>query len=166
MSPHCLMTHVCFQMIQEDKGISQIEVNVVKHSKKRAKIECCALKDQTVLARLTVQLLVRKIHPIKFSPSKVEGREVYRFSKEEIYDFSKRIHDENPIHLNEEPIVQGLLLLQFIYAYLKHPNQLQLKFVNPVFANDAIYIKEEASFITGYTESGICFKGNYEKKGD
>lgn len=161
VSPHCVMTHANLKLLKACEGPYQVEAKIVKQTHKRVQIECVARVNQHLVAVLEVRLRFESVSPMTKVQPPVDWHWGYRFSKQEIYDFSNRINDQNPIHLNEKPIVQGLLLLQKIHESLQQPKQLQLKFLKPVYANELLYLKREKNSLEGYSAAGLCLKGSY-----
>ena len=82
-------------------------------------------------------------------------------SKEEIVEFSKYTNDKNLIHLEDKPIVQGLIILMDLSKLIKESNKITIKFINPIYSNEDIYIKKEHNAILGYVNNVLCFKCNF-----
>ncbi len=64
--------------------------------------------------------------------------EFHTFSKEEVYSFSKETGDENEIHLTDHPVVQGMLLLRTAACKIDKLKRLDVKFVEPSYAEEAL----------------------------
>ncbi len=79
-----------------------------------------------------------------------------KFSTEEIKDFSKRTGDTNPIHLQEHPVVQGVLLWQVLFAHLAEPAALLMTFHRPVHGGEKIYLREEVRNEQNEREFALC----------
>ncbi len=62
--------------------------------------------------------------------------EFYCFSKDEVYTFSKETGDKNKIHLTDNPVVQGMLLLRTAAVKLNDVSRLDVKFVEPSYAEE------------------------------
>ncbi len=67
----------------------------------------------------------------------------HAFSEEEIREFSAAVGDTNPIHLTERPVVQGYLLADRIFRRLGRPGNITIRFSNPAYAGEMIYLLEE-----------------------
>lgn len=67
------------------------------------------------------------------------------FSRKEVLEFSQRTGDKNSIHLEKQPVVQGLLLMQQLFFKLDEPRLLDLRFFSPVHSDEKIYLKKETS---------------------
>ncbi len=67
-----------------------------------------------------------------------EPKEFYQFSKEEVYTFSKETGDQNKIHLTDHPVVQGMLLLRTAAEKLGNVSRLDVKFVEPSYAEEKL----------------------------
>ena len=83
-------------------------------------------------------------------------------SKEEIVEFSKYTNDKNLIHLEDKPIVQGLMILMDLSKLIKESKEITIKFINPIYSNEDIYIKNEHNAILGYVNNVLCFKCNFK----
>ena len=82
-------------------------------------------------------------------------------SKEEIVEFSKYTKDKNLIHLEDKPVVQGLLILMKLSKLIKESKEITIKFINPIYSDEDIYIKKEHNAILGYVNNVLCFKCNF-----
>lgn len=85
-----------------------------------------------------------------------------RFRKEEVYNFSMYTDDINSIHLIEKPIVQGLFIMSEIEKYLnlkqKYFRNFEIKFIQPIYSDEKIYIDDLDDIIIGYSQKRLCFK--------
>jgi len=79
------------------------------------------------------------------------------FSKEEIADFSHLVGDTNSIHLTENPVVQGMFILKELCDTTK-ANEIEVKYIHPVYGDTPVYIKHEGNLIKGYSNSRLCFQ--------
>ncbi|AGX44352.1 hypothetical protein FHU23_003662 [Clostridium saccharobutylicum] len=88
---------------------------------------------------------------------KEEGTLWRNFSKQEIADFSHLTGDTNSIHLTENPVVQGLLILKELCDTTKS-NNIEVKYVHPVYGENPVYIKRDGNTIIGYSGQALCFQ--------
>lgn len=79
------------------------------------------------------------------------------FSKEEIVDFSHQTGDTNSIHLTDNPVVQGLLILKELYNSTK-VNEIEVKYVHPIYGCSPVYLKQEENNIQGFSNGLLCFQ--------
>lgn len=96
---------------------------------------------------------------IKRTPaSEYENPEEFcQFSKEEVYTFSRETGDQNKIHLTEHPVVQGMLLLRTAAVKLQDVSRLDVKFVEPSYAEEnlmwAYAGREYVMYADGYVKA-------------
>lgn len=83
----------------------------------------------------------------------------HTFSKEEVYSFSKETGDENKIHLTDHPVVQGMLLLRTAACKLDKLVRLDVKFVEPSYAEEELYWgfngREYVLYADGYVKASF-----------
>lgn len=81
-----------------------------------------------------------------------------KISKEEVYKFSKLTGDENYIHLTSKPVVQGMFLLNEVIKEISNFKELEIKFINPIFADEEIFLQKGEESILAYSNNKLCFK--------
>lgn len=81
-----------------------------------------------------------------------------KISKEEVYKFSKLTGDENYIHLTNKPVVQGMFLLNEVIKGIDNFKELEIKFINPIFADEEIFLQKGERSILAYSNNKLCFK--------
>ena len=67
------------------------------------------------------------------------------------------------IKLNGNPIVQGLLTMIHLNTLIKSFKVMEVKFSNPIYAEQSIHIKMLENRILGYSNDEIWFKYNFIK---
>lgn len=84
------------------------------------------------------------------------------FSKKDIVNFSDIVGDNNPIHLKESAVVQGMLLLKELINRYAISQDFEIKFLNPVYQMNQIYLYEtiemSKKIIEGISSNIKCFK--------
>lgn len=138
------------------------KITIVKDAKRFQLIEICGLDvAQHVVAVVQVLLFlqVEKKNAVAKIANLSEGFIKWRlFTREEIEAFSLEVGDRNIIHLVENPVVQGMLLLNSLYTWLARPlRRLEIKFVAPVYAGEMIYLEVTAARVCGYCENREVF---------
>ena len=119
--------------------------------------------EQTIAARLQVGLfLVKEKHEAEQQESMEDARAIAAerwrvFSPQEIIDFVDSVGDQNEIHRSACPVVPGLFLLQQIAAELSLANQLELRFLQPLYAGQMVSIHKDKNIWRGYGPSGLAF---------
>ena len=71
-------------------------------------------------------------------PALEDEKAFHTFTKEEVYTFSRETGDENKIHLTDHPVVQGMLLLRTAACAHEHLKRLDVKFVEPSYAEEEL----------------------------
>ncbi|GAB6099894.1 hypothetical protein JCM16358_17730 [Halanaerocella petrolearia] len=81
---------------------------------------------------------------------------------EEVYKFSQYSSDPNSIHLTDQPIVQGMLLLLLLEDYLAQNNARLNKgtitYLKPIRSGEQIRLAEKNNTLLGIVNNQICFK--------
>ena len=119
--------------------------------------------EQTIAARLQVGLFLAKgKHEGEQQESMEDDRAIAAerwrvFSPQEILDFVDSVGDQNEIHRSACPVVPGLFLLQQIAVELSLANQLELRFLQPLYAGQMVSIHKDKNIWRGYGPSGLAF---------
>lgn len=132
---------------------------VVKSNRRLCVINCNGYIDNEIAEVLTVHLMMNVTVKDSNQPEIVEdtGTLWRNFSKEEIADFSHITGDTNSIHLTENPVVQGMLILKELCDTVK-TNEIEVKYVNPVYGCTPVYIMYERNLIKGFSKGILCFQ--------
>ena len=147
--------------------ITKYEVDIEKMNDKLSIINSKGYGgDGNLCAELRVYLIHKaysRKNIIKNQVQEYKNFKYFRiFKKEEVYDFSKYTDDINSIHLIEKPIVQGLFIMSEIENYLilkqKHFKNFQIKFLEPIYSDEEIYMDDLDDIIIGYSGKRLCFK--------
>ena len=79
------------------------------------------------------------------------------FNVANISEFQVLSQDNNYIHLNEKPVVQGLLQLLFIEKYLGDGslNAFSIKFQEKLWADETLFLMEEGNKLLGLNEDSV-----------
>ena len=161
----CYMVKAELQkFISCDKKYSY-KVHVEKSNYRFSKIISEAYLSNTLMAKLTIDLIDFKDTNVKFKIREEENLDSLEFwttiSKEEIVEFSQYTFDINLIHLDDKPIVQGLIILMHLANLVKGLSEITIKFINPIYSEEDIYIKKEKNTILGYVNNILCFKCDF-----
>lgn len=153
---------VKYEKFQSKKDNIFYENKIIKNNKKLCVIECSGLDNDQVIEKLTVYLMVgaKVKKPVKSEMSDVSGNQgtLWRyFSKEEIAEFSHTTGDTNSIHLTDNPVVQGLLILKEL-CETTQANKIEVKFIHPVYGNNPVYILNDDNTIKGFSNDILCFQ--------
>ena len=150
----CYMVKAKLQIFNSCNEKYDYKVHVEKSNYRFSKIISEAYSNNILMARLTINLVNFKDSNGKFTTRKEERIDSLGFwktiSKEEIVEFSKYTNDKNLIHLNDKPIVQGLIILMYLSRLVKGLSEITIKFINPIYSDEDIYIKKEQDTILGY----------------
>lgn len=119
--------------------------------------------EQIIAARLQVGLfLAKEKHEAEQQESMEDARAIAAerwrvFSSQEIIDFVDSVGDQNEIHRSACPVVPGLFLLKQIAVELSLANQLELRFLQPLYAGQMVSIHKDKNIWRGYGPSGLAF---------
>lgn len=82
----------------------------------------------------------------------------HQFTIEEIHNYISLSGDRNIIHQIKNPIVPGLYMLLLLQSVLKLTTlHWQVTFINPVFANDILYVYRQNNKIMAYVNAQNVF---------
>ncbi len=56
---------------------------------------------------------------------------------------------------------QGLIILMHLSSLVRRLSEVTIKFINPIYSNEDIYIKKEPDTILWYVNNVLCFKCNF-----
>ena len=149
---------VKYQRFQPKSDNETYKNEIVKSNKRLCVINCNGYAGNEIVETLTVYLMMNVT--VKESAAEIikEAGTLWRnFSKEEIADFSHLTGDTNSIHLTENPVVQGLLILKELCDTTKS-NNIEVKYVHPVYGENPVYIKHDGTTIIGYSGQALCFQ--------
>ena len=150
---------VKYQRFQPKSDKETYKNEVVKSNRRLCVINCNGYIDIEIAETLTVYLMMNVTAKGSAVPEIVEdtGTLWRNFSKEEIEDFSHLTGDTNSIHLTENPVVQGLFILKEL-CDTTQTNEIELKYLNPVYGCNPVYIKYEGNLIKGFSNGILCFQ--------
>lgn len=157
----CLVAKVIFYRLKHNVYPDASGYQLLKLNHRLAVLESRSFLNEEVIGCLKMTVL---FHPsgMTFTNDKTMKQESLRYFQtiqpEQVYRFSNQTGDENSIHLTETPIVQGLFLLQLIDEEYNHPNEIDMKFLAPIYAGHPIYIEEQKSNVCGYSQNRLCFQ--------
>lgn len=159
----CVMSKAILSILSPQTTIDVIEGNVLKQCERYSILEACGYHEKQLVATLRIVLMHVSL---KESSSKLKRNEIkgegFLITKEEVYEFSKWIHDQNPIHLTNIPVVPGLLLLEKVQEQLSEASEIQIKYVAPIYADQLIYFKKANSQIQVFSQQRHCLSVNYQ----
>lgn len=108
-------------------------------------------------------------HPVKELPQmedtqiQAEGAEKQGWSADDIQNFTEAVGDTNSIHLGEQAVVPGLLMLETMLLECEKQEmvwkKIKMRFYKPVFASQPVWTTREGMEITARTkEEDVCWK--------
>lgn len=150
---------VKYQCFKSELGSETFKHEIVKSSRKLCVINCSGYVNDEPAEMLTVYLMMNVTVKEPVKPEIVEdiGTLWCDFSKEEIADFSHLTGDTNSIHLTENPVVQGLFILKEL-CDTTQTNEIEVKYIYPVYGCNPVYIKQEGNIIKGFSNGIRCFQ--------
>ncbi|MNP34034.1 hypothetical protein D3C76_1273030 [compost metagenome] len=148
-----------YQQFQPKSDREIYENEIVKGNSRLCVINCNGYIDSEIAETLTVYLMMNVTVKDSVQAEIVEdtGTLWRNFSKEEIADFSHLVGDTNSIHLTENPVVQGMFILKELCDTTK-TNEIEVKYIHPVYGDTPVYIKHEGNLIKGYSNGRLCFQ--------
>lgn len=152
---------VKYQRFQSKLENETYKNEIMKSSRRLSVINCSGYVNNEVVETLTVYLMMNVTvkEATQLEPIKDVGTLWRNFSIEEIADFSYLTGDTNSIHLTENPVVQGLFILKELCDTIQ-TNQIEVKYVHPVYGGNSVYIKYQGNLIKGFSNGILCFKAN------
>ena len=109
-----------------------------------------------VCGKLVAMLAPLKRQPAKKGESPV-GAEYWRaFSRDEVLEFSRITNDKNPIHFQNQPVVQGLLIFSQLLQ-LVGGTKTEIRFFSPLYADEKVWLLKEKETLTGFAQDRRCF---------
>jgi hypothetical protein len=143
---------VKYQKFQTKIKSETYKNEIIKNSTRLCVIECSGHNNTQTIEKLTVYLMMNVKVKESEKPSVSENQGVLwrNFSKEEIAEFSHTTGDINSIHLTENPVVQGLFILKELCEITK-ANEIEVKYIYPVYGNNPVYILKESNTIKGFS---------------
>lgn len=150
---------VKYQRFQPKSDNETYKNEIVKSNKRLCVINCNGYVGNEIVETLTVYLMMNVTVKESAATEIIEDEGIlwHNFSKEEIADFSHLTGDTNSIHLTENPVVQGLLILKELCDTTKS-NHIEVKYVHPVYGENSVYIKHDGNTIMGYSDQALCFQ--------
>lgn len=76
-------------------------------------------------------------------PAESAANFLHCFTSEEIQRFTAATGDENPIHAGANPVVPGLQLLQCLQQKYPAAEHIDLRFLQPVYGGEPVYLQRE-----------------------
>ena len=119
--------------------------------------------EQTIAASLQVGLfLAKEKHGIEHQdkiedPYSITAERWQAFSPAEIVAFVDLVGDHNEIHRSSHPVVPGLFLLQQLEKELPTASQIELRFLQPLYAGQMIFLHKDKNLWRGYGPLGQAF---------
>lgn len=128
-------------------------------------LSCKKMHEDQIVESIEVKM----IHPRGWKEKKerllpVERKKWRNFSKTEVWAYSKRVGDHNLIHLTENPVVQGFLLLGHLADTFPQAEEYRISFCSPALAEEDIYLHTQDQTFCGYGETTIYFTGTAGKR--
>ncbi|KMT21868.1 MaoC family dehydratase [Clostridium cylindrosporum] len=150
---------VKYQRFQENTDKKTYKVEIVKSNRRLCVVSCSGYINNEPSETLTVYLMMNAVvkEPVETKTVEATGSLWRNFSKEEIAEFSHVTGDTNSIHLTDNPVVQGLFILKELCDTTKS-NEIEVKYVHPVYGCNQVYIKQEGNIIKGYSNDALCFE--------
>ncbi len=84
------------------------------------------------------------------------GRPWRRFTAKEVQDFSRSLGDHNELHQSAHPLVSGFQILFALKEMIAAP-ALRLRFHQPLYADQMLWLSEEPGVVRGYAEGALRF---------
>lgn len=84
------------------------------------------------------------------------GRPWRRFTAKEVQDFSRSLGDHNELHQSAHPLVSGFHILFALKEMISAP-ALRLRFHQPLYADQMLWLAEEEGVVRGYAEGALRF---------
>lgn len=150
---------VKYQRFQPELDKETYKNEIVKNNGRLCVINCTGYINNEIAETLTVYLMMNVTvkEPIQTETITDTGSLWRNFSKEKIADFSHLTGDTNSIHLTENPVVQGLFILKEL-CDTTQTNEIEVKYIHPVYGCNPVYIKYEGNLIMGFSNGTLCFK--------
>lgn len=150
---------VKYHRFQQKSNEETYRNEVVKSNRRLCIINCNGYIENEIVETLTVYLMMNVTvkEAIQGEAIQDDGILWRNFSKEEIADFSHLTGDTNSIHLTENPVVQGLFILKELCDTTK-TNEIEVKYIHPVYGDNPVYLKHEGNLIKGFSNSILCFQ--------
>lgn len=135
---------------KESKDINY-KAKEIKCNKWLSIIEIECLSNGILLEKMIVTIVLKPLEKsndinkkIYINNSYVNVNKNYypEFSKKDIYDFSNMVADKNPIHLKENAIVQGMLIINELINKYSISSDFIIKFLNPIYEKNKVYLSE------------------------
>ncbi|AGY75160.1 MaoC family dehydratase [Clostridium autoethanogenum] len=148
-----------YQRFQSKSDKETYKNEIIKSNRRLSVINCSGYVNNEVVETLTVYLMMNATvkEATQLESIKDVGTLWRNFSKKEIADFSHLTGDTNSIHLTENPVVQGLFILKEL-CDTSQTNEIEVKYVHPVYSGNPVYIKYEGNLIKGFSNGILCFK--------
>lgn len=155
---------VIYQRFPAEGAADRYRNKIVKSSSRLSVTQCSGFAGEALRETLTVYILFGA--KVKEPETAREQRgELWRsFSKGEIAAFSRRTGDTNSIHLTGCPVVQGLFLLKELCG-LVQPEEIEIKFVHPVYGDTPVYLEQLENHLRGFSGGALCFEAVFKKAG-
>lgn len=151
-------------IIVPDRFICKIE----SETSKGFILKVIGYKDKDIQCSLTLSLMKNfnktlNLRSMKLKCDSLKPLIGTPYTYKDINNFRLYTGDNNPIHNGEKAIVQGMLILATIEEYLSNKSleSILIKFINPIYVNDDVYISEDYRCITGFSRGNLCFKVDY-----
>lgn len=156
---------------------SQAYCTFEKRSPKITVVTCCHT-FQNVQQKITLQLFTppkitlasEGLHRTTIDGQSVSNGEPWtQFSKDEIQRFSHETGDTNSIHLGEQPVVQGLLILMKLQEKFREAlsegdldQGIEIKFLHPIYGDEPVYLVCNGKYFQGFSRGTLCFEAKTE----
>jgi len=150
---------VKYQRFQPKLDKETYKNEILKSNRRLCVMNCNGYVNNEIAETLTVYLMMNVTvkESIQIKTIQDNGTLWRNFSKEEIADFSHLTGDTNSIHLTENPVVQGLFILKELCDTTR-TNEIEVKYIHPVYGCNPVYIKYEGNLIKGFSNGILCFQ--------
>lgn len=119
--------------------------------------------EQILESRMEGPHSVKELPQMEDTQIQAEGAEKQGWSADDIQNFTVAVGDTNSIHLGEQAVVPGLLMLETMFLECEKQEmvwkKIKMRFYKPVFASQPVWITREGMEITARTkEEDVCWK--------
>lgn len=149
-------------------GDIALKAEVTKDYSRYKLCRSCILEDEVTISEVQL-VLMKKSKSLNYSAqsnSRVYGDVFCNISIKEVYEFAKNTGDFNEIHIRQNPVVQGMLIIRYLFEYLKKNNikysMMEIKFINPLYAEEEANIVINKEILSVYKDSILILKGRVE----
>jgi len=147
---------------------AEAHLSIQRASRKFMRIQLVLESCHKVAASLTVTLFLAEENQGAAAPvstrmlpkQKPSGQMV--FTAAEIAAFVRTAGDDNPIHGTAQPVVPGLLILQWLQAELPTAAGISIRFLQPLYGGDAVSLYKMSSLWQACGPQGLAFQAEIQ----